>query len=152
MSKRRLFSKQDLQEAVNKSKCMADVLRNLGVAYVGSTHGRYTDQIKRYGIDISHFADGRGGGPLIERVNGGKFKKLTPEEIFAWSKPYRAGAKLLRYALLSSGVEHKCVICQMTPIWNGKYLQLEVDHIDGDWLNNKKENLRFLCPNCHSQV
>ncbi|GAB7048084.1 HNH endonuclease signature motif containing protein [Catenuloplanes indicus] len=36
--------------------------------------------------------------------------------------------------------------------WQGRPLKLHVDHIDGDFLNNTAENLRFLCPNCHSQT
>ena len=35
---------------------------------------------------------------------------------------------------------------------NGKKITLQLDHIDGDNNNNKLENLRFLCPNCHSQT
>ena len=27
---------------------------------------------------------------------------------------------------------------------------VEVEHIDGDWKNNRPDNLTLLCPNCHS--
>ena len=36
--------------------------------------------------------------------------------------------------------------------WQGKYITLECDHIDGDNENNDRENLRYLCPNCHAQT
>ena len=37
-------------------------------------------------------------------------------------------------------------------MWRGKELRLEIDHIDGSRFNNTLENLRILCPNCHSQT
>ncbi len=48
--------------------------------------------------------------------------------------------------------EEKCVGCGIGPEWGGQRLVIEVDHIDGDRSNNNIENLRFLCPNCHSQT
>ena len=52
-------------------------------------------------------------------------------------------------------IEHygeSCAICHIGPLHNNKYLLLEVDHIDGKCFNNTLTNLRFLCPNCHSQT
>ena len=45
-----------------------------------------------------------------------------------------------------------CAICGNKPIWNDKPLIFIIDHIDGDASNNKRENLRCICPNCDSQL
>jgi hypothetical protein len=45
-----------------------------------------------------------------------------------------------------------CSDCGIGTTHNGKYLLLEIDHVNGRCNNNVIENLRFLCPNCHSQT
>lgn len=50
---------------------------------------------------------------------------------------------------MESGIPYQCACCGNTGEWQGAPLTLQVDHIDGDFLNNEIENLRFLCPNCH---
>ena len=45
-----------------------------------------------------------------------------------------------------------CAICGCKPIHNEKPLVFILDHIDGDASNNKRENLRMICPNCDSQL
>jgi 5-methylcytosine-specific restriction endonuclease McrA len=46
---------------------------------------------------------------------------------------------------------HRCESCNNTE-WLGNPITIELDHIDGDRHNNVKDNLRLLCPNCHSQT
>lgn len=48
--------------------------------------------------------------------------------------------------------DNKCPICGNEPIWMGKKLTFVIDHIDGDCSNNKRKNIRFICPNCDSQT
>lgn len=56
------------------------------------------------------------------------------------------------YRLLVEEKGSKCSICGNPPEWQGKFLRLQVDHIDGMCYNNHPDNLRLLCPNCHSQT
>lgn len=46
----------------------------------------------------------------------------------------------------------RCSKCNIGDIWNNKPIVLQMDHIDGDSSNNNLDNLRLLCPNCHSQT
>lgn len=52
--------------------------------------------------------------------------------------------------MTSSGVAERCALCRTEAVWRGRPLPLEVDHIDGNWRNNRIENLELLYPNCHS--
>lgn len=56
-------------------------------------------------------------------------------------------SRLLREGLLTP----KCYECGITH-WLGEPLSLHLDHINGEKTDNRIENLRMLCPNCHSQT
>lgn len=56
--------------------------------------------------------------------------------------------KILKYELK----EYACEGCGNDGTWKGSPLSLHLDHINGNTSDNRLENLRFLCPNCHSQT
>lgn len=77
--------------------------------------------------------------------------------IAEWKQGIKAGTcgklqtsgHIHRYVLEKQG--HKCAECGIDT-YNGKPIVLELDHINGDSTNNQEDNLRCLCPNCHSQT
>lgn len=78
--------------------------------------------------------------------------KLIKGEI-QYNNPYYAtiNKNIKEYLLKNNIFEYKCNICNLTQ-WNNKYISLDLDHIDGNRNNNLLNNLRLLCPNCHSQT
>lgn len=66
--------------------------------------------------------------------------------------PMRRSPGALRRRLIRKGIlPAECAWCHLTE-WRGQPVSLELDHIDGDRTNNKLENVRLLCPNCHAQT
>lgn len=143
------YTKKILEEAVSKSKSMAGVLRILGYERPsGSSHKHIKDKIRKMGIDTSHFTG------QAHRKGGGALNRKHWREILVKREPpsLKTGTNLIRRALLESGRDHKCSSCGQGTEWNGKEITLQIDHINGDYLDDRPTNLRFLCPNCHSQT
>ena len=79
-------------------------------------------------------------------------KVQEKNRIRAWSKPYEEMTHESCRKRLLYERNNTCEDCGICGTYNGKPITLELDHIDGDHYNNKLENLRILCPNCHSQT
>lgn len=122
----------------------------LGLKLSGGNNSHLKSRFAFYGIDTSHFT-----GRAHNRGKKGNAPNIIHAEqlfVFNRNKGRREAGIRLKRALLESGVEEKCEQCGLGPAWNDKPITLQIDHKDGNVLNNLKDNLRFLCPNCHSQT
>ncbi|WP_256103176.1 HNH endonuclease signature motif containing protein [Streptomyces sp. ODS05-4] len=142
------WTRSVLEPAVAASTNMTEVLRRLGIDAVGGNHTHISRRVRTLGIDTSHFTRRVPRARTTRRAD-----RSLPAEILVLKTerhPKRTSGVRLRRAMTASGVPDCCALCGQEPLWRGRPLPLEVDHISGNWRDNRIGNLRILCPNCHS--
>jgi hypothetical protein len=140
------LSDEQFVELLKKSSTISEVLFKLGYTVKGNSWGY--SQVKRrmddLNLDYSIFK-GKSAVIKTDRLNNVKKEDILKENC----KHQRT--VLRRYVIKNNLIPYKCAICGCIE-WQGKTLSLELDHINGINNDNRLENLRFLCPNCHSQT
>ena len=142
------YTREMLSEAVAASTSMAAVLRHLGLRQTGGAHAHLRRRITQLGLDTSHFL-GSGHFRGTHSLNRRSADQIL---ILRSSDAGREKPHVLRRALLEIGRPLRCVGCDNDGRWCGRPLVLHVDHIDGRLWDCRPANVRFLCPNCHSQT
>lgn len=140
-----VFRLRKIKDYVKISTSIKDLCKRVGfVDKNGNVSSRFYNPVNLYikenNIDVSHF----------RRLERNGLIRYTEAEVFCCNTKASNQTVKERYLKL---VEYKCSIdgCDITE-WLGKPIVLELDHIDGNNKNNVRENLRLLCPNCHSQT
>lgn len=140
--------KETWENVILESKTFAEIARKMNKVPGSGFNDRLRNYCKKYNISIDKF------NQKAEQKNTKGTKttqKYTIEEILVENSP--ATRKTLRdYLAKYSILEYKCALCGNIGEWNGQSLTLQIDHINGINNDNRKENLRWLCPNCHSQT
>jgi hypothetical protein len=137
------YSIEEFKAAIKDSICYSDVCLSLGLAVHGGNYTTLRKLIKQHDIDISHF--NRGNAHRRGKV------EWTYNAVFCQhSKVPRAS--LRRLVIKFGFTPEKCEECPIVDTHNDKPLSLTLDHKNGIPDDNRVANLRWLCPNCHSQT
>lgn len=138
----RSWSDKDLETAVAVSTSISAVLRLLGLSTSPGNFRVFHREVRRLGLYTGHFKG---------KAHGLSHAPKKNSEFFCFGSEYpnrRLKARMVEQSL----VENCCSLCGVGVLWQGLSLTLQLDHINGDSEDNRLENLRLLCPNCHSQT
>lgn len=139
-----------LEEFVNivkNSIHYTDCLAKFGLQNKGNNNKTLKARCTEENIDLSHFKT----GALELNKYLGQIRTIPLEEILVSGSTY--SRYHLKKRLLKEGLlKNICYVCNLQPTWNNLPLILHLDHINGIGDDNRQDNLRLLCPNCHSQT
>lgn len=141
-----------LQDLCSTSFSLSDVIRKSGRDCTGGNFQQVKSKIELFKIDTSHFT-----GRLWSKGKTHKEDpripcptKYTSDDMILGYHPEISRKVVKRYVLNNNIIPYVCANCGNNGIWMGEEMSLELDHIDGNPYDHSAENLRFLCPNCHS--
>lgn len=150
MKKWEKFSKEELQNFCNESFSYRELARKIGYSPDGGgTIQILHKMVEELSLNTDHFK-----GQAINKgktFNGICQRKWEDKDIFIEHSP--VVRKVIKYRILKDNLlEYKCAWCGNIGEWNNKKLNLQLDHINGISDDHRLINLRWLCPNCHSQT
>lgn len=134
-------------EAVKTSKSHTQLMSKINVAGGGNRWRLINERIEKLNLDIQHFI--KAGENF--KGNPQPWRKLIPLENMLIKNSTYSNDMIKRRLLSADLLKYRCGICLLDN-WNNKSIVLQLDHINGDNRDNRLENLRLLCPNCHSQT
>lgn len=139
------MTRDSLVREIERQTTIAQVLLAIGLSISPGNYRRFHRLTKLWGIDTSHFK-GKAHGTTIQP------QARTLSDILVEDGPLIASSALRKRLLKAKLLQNHCSKCGLGPFWQGASLVLQLDHVNGNPSDNRLENLRILCPNCHTQT
>ena len=144
-------SHEELQRILDTSNTISEILTRFNLHPLAGNRKSLKLRLKQENFNLNIFNENHKSYMKNVRNNLCKSNSKNIEEILVENSSFSSSEvkkKLLKFNLL----EYRCSLCSLEDIWNGKKISLQLDHINGINNDNRLENLRLLCPNCHSQT
>ncbi len=143
--RKRSWTEEQLRKATKNATSVRQVLKLLNLKESGGNYSQIQQYFKKNNIDTSHFK----GRAWNKGLSGIGIEKRTLKEILVNGSNFQS-FKLKRRLFAAQLKEIRCELCGWAEKSDDGRVPLELDHINGNRMDNRLENLRVLCPNCHS--
>jgi len=132
---------------INEKEFMRVCEESQSMAQASVKLGLHFNTFKKYALKFNCYKTNPSGKGMNKKAK----PKFELNEILDGLHPHFQTFKLKNRLLKEGVIKNTCSKCGISE-WNNLPLNMELDHIDGNRTNHKLENLRMLCPNCHSQT
>ena len=134
------FTKEEIEEMCKDSISLSEMARKLNYKSRGVILYTIKDYMIKNNIDFSHFT-GQAKDTVVRSEDNVFIENSTASQ-----------RTLRKWYIKGEYTSYICSLCGQEPFWKGKPLTLRLDHINGCNKDNRLENLRWVCPNCDSQL
>ncbi|NBU33120.1 HNH endonuclease [bacterium] len=146
MPRKKSWTDKELKDAVEGSKSVRSVIIKIGLVPAGGNYTQVNDRIKALKLNTEHFT---GKGWNEDWGFDPRLPKMKLEDILIEGRSHQSHS--LKKRLFIAGLKSpKCELCGWCEVSVDGRIPIELDHVNGRHDDNRIENLRILCPNCHS--
>jgi heterodisulfide reductase subunit B len=136
-----------MRKDINKDEFIKVCNESMSMAQASAKLGLHFNTFKRYALEYGCYSTNPSGKGMKKKSE----PKIPLADILSGKYPEFQTFKLKNRLIREGYIKNECSKCGLTE-WQDKPLNMELDHIDGIRTNHSLDNLRMLCPNCHSQT